>query len=345
MRYSKILMIGVIGLCAWGTYVVGQIWNQRVLGKAPAAQAAPAAQVVAANTQYPSPTPVPSNTPVPSPTIGYAATIAVAQSTADEARRINAEVTAQHEAQVLSQLQLTAAQEQRALELARMTAQAAPTIYPMTQTQQAALNAQIATGQAVLAGQLTATFQAPTQRAAMVAAEIDTEYLAWSRRIDLFAKASIGLFAFVVSVLIIHRLRTPDAKPVQMPSETVIQMRQNTGAGTWTQSRVVVPCTPEQMTELAEMVVNGEKRFGINRIESTSRTFRGQRNTLMAVRELLAENGLAIRTDDGLITLNERGEEFFARWFEEHNLPDAYEFAPEPEPEQDEDPEVQELTL
>jgi hypothetical protein len=308
----------------------------RASGKAqPVAQAAPAMQA----TQYATPTFVPTRTEIPTPTIGYEATIAVAQMTADEARRVNAEATAAHEQHILSIMHITSQAEERNQEVLSWTAQAAPTIIPLTATQQAAANTQVAAGETRVSGMMTATHQAPTQYAAMVNAQSSAQWASLRQGVNV--AAMFGLFLFLLAMTA-YFVRVPPGAKVQpdVPRETVVQIRNNTGAGTYQQVRAVVPCSPEQLTELAELAANGEKRFGINRLETHSRTFRGQRPVLLAVRQFLIDHEYVIADANGAIALNASGEAFLAAWFDEHKLSDDYEFAeptPPPPPLHDHD--------
>lgn len=288
-------------------------------------QAAPVQQN---NTQYVSPTFEPTRTPIPSATIGYESTLAIAQSTADEARRINAQVTSEHEQRILEQLQMTAAYEQRVQEIYSWTATAALTSIPLTSTQQAVINTQVLDEQRIIAAQMTATQQAPTQYAAMVRAENTVKFA----KMDSFVRV-VGILSLSVFMLgLTYFILSQPVRPIQIKedkTETVIKMRRETGQGTFTQQRLVVPCSPEQLTELAELAANGEKKFGINRLESNSRTFKSQREILIAVRQFLIDNSFVITDGNGTITLNDEGEAFLLGWFESHELPDKYDFLPE----------------
>jgi hypothetical protein len=284
-----------------------------------------AAAVAPINTQYATPTFRPTETPIPTSTIGYEATIYVAQATADEARRVNAQATAAHEQHILSIVQITAAQDARNQEILSWTQIAAPTVIPLTATMQVVINTQVAEGEKRVADMMTSTFQAPTQYAAMVNAQTNAQYASAMRVVDVFGKAAIGVFCIGLAVFL-FRWKPPAAKPVaEMPTETVVQIRRDKGNGDFGQTRAVVPCSPEQLSELAEMAVNGEKRFGINRLETQSRTFKGQRPVLLAVRQFLIDNGLVISDDSG-ITLNADGAAFLTGWFDSHQLPGEYEF-------------------
>jgi hypothetical protein len=322
------------GLLFVGLIVVAFFVVYRAMGGSSPANVQ-AAAVAPINTQYATPTFRPTETPIPTSTIGYEATIYVAQATADEARRVNAQATADHEQHILSIVQITAAQDARNQEMLSWTQIAAPTVIPLTATMQVVINTQVAQGEQRVAAMMTATIQAPTQYAAMINAQSNARYADAMRIVDVFGKIAIGLFCTGLAVFL-FRWKPPEPKPAAEPqTETVVQIRRDKGNGDFGQTRAVVPCSPEQLSELAEMAVNGEKRFGINRLETQSRTFRSQRETLLAVREFLIKKQLAIPDGNGTLTLNDDGETFFAGWFNAHALPTDYEFAPaqEPEPE------------
>ena len=289
------------------------------------------AQVIARHTEYPAFTPTfaPTRTPVPSATIDYEATIWVSQATADEARRANAEATAAHEVYLLAQMQLTEGADKRNQEILSWTATAAGTVIPLTATRQVALSTEVAAQQSLVAGILTSTHEAPTQMAAMLRAQETARYVALSNIIDLIAKIALSVFAIGIVAFMFRFPVQPKVEPEEEEEpqiETVVHMRRDNGQGAFSQQRLVVPCSDEQLTELAELAINGEKKFGINRLETNSRTFKSQRETLLAVRQFLFDNKLVIADAKGTITLNAEGEAFLSGWFESHQLPDNYEF-------------------
>ena len=313
----------LIGLFAW-VFVIARNAMLRT-----GANTVQAAAIAVTNTQYATPTFRPTETPVPTSTIGYEATIYVAQATADEARRVNAEVTAAHEVYLLAQMQLTADVDYRIHEQAVWTAIGGQTSIPLTATAQVIDNTKVADANALASGQLTATYQAPMQISAMANAQASVIYAEAARIADLVGKWTLIGFVIVLSVFLWRRAKMPNLMPVvedEPQTETIIHMRKPTGTGTFEQKRLIIPCSPEQLTELAEMAVNGEKKFGINRLETQSRTFRGQRAVLIAVRRFLLDSGLVIPDGNGTITLNADGEAFLVGWFDTHQLSDEYEF-------------------
>ncbi len=301
-------------------YAIG-LWMTRSESK-------PQSQALVAATKHPStPTPRlpaqagPTRTPVPSATIGYQETAIVAQATADEARRVNAVVTAAFEQRVQEQLQMTAQHEQRVQEIYSWTATAALTSVPLTATQQAALNTQIPMKSTLESAYLTATHSAPTQEAAMQQAIYYKKYGA----VDYFARwfFVVVIGAFLLGLLA-WILRNPVLRePATQAEETVIWLKNEKDKGA-SSTRYAVPCSPEQLTELSELVVNGEKTFGINRLENGSRTLR--RSVLYQVREFLTLNEFAVDAGAGQIALNEAGAQFLTAWFDEHELPNGYNF-------------------
>ena len=329
---KKIFWVVVIGFFVYvGVVIVRALPSKSVQ----------AAAFASTNTQYATPTFRSTETPVPTATIGYEATIFVAQATADEARRVNAQATAAHEANQLAQMQLTADAEKRAQEVLSWTAQAGPTIIPLTATQQVVMNTQVAIGEMRVAAMMTMTKEAPTQISAMARSQSAVEFARLAQIADVTGKYVLIVFVLILSIFIITRLKMPNlisSASEEKQTETVVQIRRDNGQGSFAQTRAVVPCSPEQLTELAEYAINGEKKFGINRLENTSRTFHNQRETLILVRQFLVENKFVIPDNNGTITLNADGEAFLTGWFDSHRLPSAYEFA---EPKES-DPELQE---
>lgn len=279
--------------------------------------------------------PEPTQTPVPTSTIGYMETALVAQATADEARRINAQATVAHESILLAQSQLTAQAEANELVQLQLTAQwegitatAAYTSVPLTATQQVYANTEMAARQRLQAAQLTATIAAPTQMMAMARAENYQKY----GGVDYFVKwfFIVVIVAFLIGLLA-WMLRNPvmqkqTEEPQKQPTSFTVNYVKRENGG-YKQSNLSVPCSPEQLTELAELAANGEKRFGINRLEKSSRTFKSQRETLLKVRQFLKDNEFVIGDEDGHIALNADGEGFLLDWFEDHKLREGYAFA------------------
>ncbi len=294
----------------------------------------------------------PTRTPEPTATIGYAATsdayrdealTAVADSqnaiaTANKAMEINAATTSEYEARELAKTQMVhdeiMAKEASYQESIRATGTAFPTAIAIIGTQQKIDTAKLT----LQAGQLTATKEAPTQYAAMVNAK-NAEKYGWMNYIALLIVALVfcGFFG-VLTAWIIRNPILPKSQPASEKEawlkdkdgkiETPVYVEKQDG----NVKRYVVPCSPEQLTELSELAVNGEKTLGINRLENNSRTLR--RSVLYQLREFLTLNTFAVDAGAGQIALNDRGVAFLTAWFDDHKMPDEYSFAGgEQEPE------------
>ena len=293
-------------------------------------------QVAAIITDRPTqpPTAIPTSTIVPTVTVDYQQTAAVAQSTAAEAIRVNAGITAAFEQRVQEQLQMTAQVDREWFAVQSWTHEAAPTSIPLTATQQAALNTQIPYQQSIVLAQITATWGAPTQMVAIANAEQTVMFGRTNNVIATIGKIALIVLCFVLSIYLVYLMvfrRTVNDEPTEIeevapPTETVIQLKRDNGQGMGNTERLVVPCSPEQLTELAELAVNGERTFAINRLESNSRTLR--RETLYAFRNFAVKSRLAFHTKPGSqeIALNDDGLCFLEGWWENHELPGGYEF-------------------
>ncbi len=279
-------------------------------------------------------TPRPTRTPVPTATIGYRETAIVAQATADEARRVNAVVTAAFEQRALARLQMTAQYEQRVREIYSWTATAALTSVPLTATQQAALNTQIPMRSTLESAYLTATHSAPTQEAAMQQAIYFRKYGA----VDHFARwffilvICVSLLALVAWMLrnpVLPKQTTEEQveKDYDDEPETVVMLKRPGTGGDFSKQRFVIPCTSDQLTELCNGIVNGGRSFAINQWEGKDTLF--TRDTILRVRGWFEMNTLAVHSPDNQLTATPEGEDFMYSWLESHRLPDNYYFEAE----------------
>lgn len=325
MKFRTILILLVIASALFIYYQLPELRTYKTNSGE-----AQALAVGAVDTQAPPPTP--TATVVPTMTVGYQETAIVAQATAMEAVRVNAQVTAEYERRVQEQLQMTAQADREWFMIQSWTQQAASTVIPLTATQQAAINTQIPLQQIVALAQLTATYGAPTQVVAMAKAEQAARYSGASQVVQLIGLSSVSLFCLVLVAFLIFKMRTYYPQPTDEleeepePTETVVMVRRDNGGGMGSTTRQVIPCTPEQLTELAELAVNGERTFAINRLESNSRTL--NRTTLYEFRNWAVSNGYAMQPKPGKqeIALNDEGLCFLEGWFENHQLPDQYRF-------------------
>lgn len=312
---KKAIIISLAVMCAYAYFVFIRAPRQ----PAAFAQGMPTA------TAYASPTFIPTRTVVPTATVGYEQTVAVAQMTADEARRVNVEVTNAAENRILQYVQMTAEIDRQRQEVLSWTATAALTSIPLTATAQAVGSTQIAQANAIIAGALTATNAAPTQYAVMIQLQSQAQFARANEIIKIVAMGALVLFLLAGVAFFV---RFPVQPKVQVatdaPSETVVHMRHDTGGGTFSQVRAVVPCTPEQLTELAENITQGKKTLAINQWEGHGTAF--TRPVIHQVRGWMHENGFAVSTSDNQLAPTNDGLAFLCGWLESHQLPTEYQF-------------------
>ena len=289
----------------------------------------PVQQAVAIVTASPFPT------VQPTATIDFMSTAVIAQQTADEARRVNAVVTSQAEQRNLEQLQLTAQAEQRQQQVYAWTVTAALTSIPLTATQQAAINTQIPQNQFLLAAQLTATKEAPTQLVAMIDSQNHARFGKADYGVRMFALSSFGVFCIGLLVFL-FRLPKPvqaEETPIETePAETVVQMKRETGGGDYSMRRLVIPCTPEQLTELAEGILSGRKTLGINKWEGRGTEL--TREVFLLVRDWLKKtDGMVTEAENGALKPTTELLNFLSGWLDAQRLPEEYDFEAPHSPE------------
>lgn len=287
-------------------------------------------QGVTINTEYPTATrtPQPTATIILSATIDYQQTAIIAQSTADEARRINAMATVEYVALLNQQIAFTAEVERQNFEIISWTQTAALTSIPLTATQQAIINTQIPQQQQIIAAQLTATKGAPTQMIAMVNAQNYAKYADANQVAGIVGKWSIGVFVIGVLIFLFRlpmttKLETPQKKESQL--ETVVWVKNTKDNGAQS-TRLVVPCTPGQLTELATNITQGTKTLGINQWEGAGTLF--TRDVILRVRAWIRDNQFALTTDGGQLAPTDELFDFLCGWLETSQLPTEYQFAP-----------------
>jgi hypothetical protein len=252
----------------------------------------------------------------------------VAQATADEARRVNAQTTAEAEARVQEQLRWTAEADARVHEQAVWTATAAPLSVPATATQQAILNLQIAAQQTLEAGKLTATAEAPTLTVAMADAKSYSETATMRAGAEVFALFSSGLAMLGVAVFVLRRWNSvpaPSIQPAPASEVTRIEMREK-GKGFAHYQRFSVPCSEEALTELAEGLLSGTKTLAVNQWEGReSEHFTRERFGEM--RAWMLANKFALSIGSGILALTEAGQSFLEAWLEKRSLTEGFSFA------------------
>lgn len=269
-------------------------------------------------TLQPTGTPVPTMTPFP--TIDYRATDQAYTLLMEQERNRAIEIQLKHDEEMLK----------NQVELARVyaTGTAFGTEIAIQQAQLTS-NAGMMTAQS---DRLTATANAPTQ---IVAMNNSIRAVKNSKRDDvifMIVAVSFSFFAVAMGVFLFWKMRTITAADIarqEAPTEyrshdpVTVTIRDEKDPGKT--EHYIFPCTDEQLTELAEMVVNGERTFGYNRMETKSRTFRNQRDVLEKTRLVLEKAKLAANTHNGESVVNDRGVAFFEDWFDSRQLPDNFE--------------------
>lgn len=288
----------------------------------------------------------------PSPTIDYQSTLVIAQATADEARRLNTQATAEFEQRQQVQLQMTAESDRIAYDVQMITATMAGTSIPLTQTQQSVINTQIPAQQTLQAGILTATHEAPTLMVAMSRAQNEATYGALGYAVNVFAVFGLTIFIIVLSIFLyrmslkqtapekvfvdrmppdIHPIPDPEPRPdtilqrtYQSQPETIVTLRTDHGGGFARTERMVIPCRPDQFTELCEGVISGVRSLAINVWEGAQQPF--TRGEFMRVREWMQRYQFAQSAGAGSMILTAEGETLFRTWLESHALPGSFKF-------------------
>jgi hypothetical protein len=304
-------------------------------------------------TPKPSPTSTlaPTATIVPSATTDYQMTAVIAIQTADEARRVNALITAEFEQREFEKTQMAHAEimaiENNKLHAMDLTATAAPSAIAGTQTQQAILNTQIPERQNFIYAQMSATSYAPTQIVAMSNAQNRVRYGGINTIAGIFAEFAIGFFCVGFVVYLFKNLRTSsvielaDEEEPEPQAETVtrINLYKNNGA---TSIVYTIPCTPEQLSELAENITQGKKTLAINQWEGKDTLL--TRPVILRVRAWLRDNHFVSIAPDGQLIPSDELLNFLCAWLDRGVLPADYEFEVPHSPESGVSPNYAENT-
>lgn len=287
--------------------------------------------------------PTATRTLSPTPTVGWQATAVAAQATADEARRVNAQATAAHEAFELEKIRVTEGAEIREHEKFAGTATAASTAVPLTATARVQGLTATAEYMALEAGQLTATHEAPTQVVAMARADLEREW-GW---VNYAAMGCLAFFLFGLGVFALGRSRgggepmvthqqTVEAEAMDVdeggaavahPNQVEVEMKKNHGGGFFEKTRYFVPCTAEQLSELARRMVIDNETLGVNNWEGDGSTL--TRKVIYALRNWFQMNGMAVSAAAGRVKLNEKGMAFLREWLDMGALPHSFVFRPD----------------
>jgi len=331
----KLRVIFYLVLLGAGAFVCQQL-SMRVSGLGYRNESGISQQVVVNSPMPIIPSMIPSPTIVPSATVDYMSTANVAQATADEARRINAMATVEYVAQINQILQMTANAEQREHEVFSWTVTAALTSIPLTQTQQAAINTQVPVQQSLLSAQLTATKEAPTQIVAMENAQNLRKYGKAEFMVRIFAIGSLGLFCVGLTVFLV-RFPVPVVDKTEEEKEEdtvptpvtrfVVERQSHPAPGVFSQSRFEIPCTPEQFTQFAIKVTQGEKSLAVNEWEGKDVLF--TRKAYLPVRAWMREEReepFVVVLPDNRLAPTDELLNFLMEWIDTQKLRDGYAF-------------------
>jgi len=289
----------------------------------------------------------------PTPTVDWQQTAIVAQATADEARRLDTQATAAEKDRVQEQLSWTAEANQWTAQANQWTATAALTSIPLTAIQQSAINTQIPIDQALMAGQLTATKEAPTQLVAMINASNHEKYGAIDYLVRLSVLATLGVFMLGIglfalasrpneaqprSVAPTHAAHEPDLIPLKQElvnskattkanqHEVSVSIMKDNGGGNIAIENYRVPCSEEQLTELALRVLDEGATLGVNNWEGEDTTL--TRAVIYRLRNWFQGKQMVNSIGSGRLKFNEKGISLLRTWKEKKVLPHPYVFAP-----------------
>lgn len=310
------------------------------------------------DTEYRTPQTTATQSPVPTATIEYKATAnaaetqaAIAQATADEANRIIVQATndqqqREHETAMQNAQATAQAESNRMIELG-WTATAALTAIPLTSTAQVDNMTAIADYKAVTIAQITATAALPTQIVAESNAREQAKF-SWLRPVvEIFAIFSIGVFLLFTAWFMRWYWMREDARaharspqgaaerngfqPIPIvpadedaEPETILTIRQDLGDGNMRMDRYTVPCTHEQLLQVAENVLTRGWSLAINQWESAETLF--TRNTFSKLRSWLQSNQFAVSAGSGTLALSPEGHAFLEAFLNASQLPTEYQF-------------------
>jgi hypothetical protein len=290
----------------------------------------------------------------PSPTVDWQGTAIVAQATADEARRLDTQATAQEKDRIQQQLAWTAEANQWTAQANQWTATAALTSVPLTATQQSIVNTQVPIDQALEAGQLTAVKEAPTQSKAMTDAKIYEEHGETDFVVRLFVLGALGVFLLGVGLFALaarpkdeakprsavpaQAVHEPDLiplKPELVKSQASVKQNQNEvpvsivkdhGGGNVAIENYSVPCSDQQLTELTCRVLDEGETLGVNNWEGDGTTL--TRAVIYRLRNWFQAKQMVNSIGSGRLKFNEKGLALLQAWKEKQVLPHPYVFAP-----------------
>lgn len=276
----------------------------------------------------------------PTPTVDWQETAVIAQQTADEARRLNTAATAAYEQRLHEESAWTARADTWTAQAAESTATAYLTSVPLTSTARVEDMTANSAQMTLTSNEMTATEHAPTQVVAMIDAQNYEEYGALDFVIRLFVLAGLGVFFFGVGIFAFfarpkvavktvnaapaHAVREPDL--IQLKPETIVNAKTDYGKGYGQEQIYKVPCTREQLSELADRVILKGESLGVNNFEGKDTLF--TRSIFMRLRNFLQTNFMAksAGAGSGSMILTDKGEAFLRGWLERSELPHSYSF-------------------
>lgn len=190
--------------------------------------------------------------------------------------------------------------------------------------------------------EMTKVKEAPTQIHAMIEAEQYAKYWPVEFMIRMFAFMALGVFLIGIgafawrSMPVAAAAHEPTAIPEMDPvpqvvrtyqvSSTPVTVSDSAGGGFGTTQKYFVPCSPEQLTELAEKILSGEKSktLGINQWEMADTKM--TKAVLARVRFWMQMNEFVESIGAGRVVLVKKGEAFLQGWLNAQTLPTEYEF-------------------
>lgn len=286
-----------------------------------------------------------TSAPVPTATLDVQSTLSVigtqiaeAQATANAVNLAIVQITEGSEQRSHEQLQMTSQSSQLTAQSDSWTATVFLTSFPATSTQQSISNTQISDYGTMQASQITAIADAPRIAMAQNAAdnikkygfiEYLIKYVVFITIAFLFA--CLGFF-FLRKPKIITETKIVEVLPPIIPIKNAmrdeylakVELKQNSDTPFPKSDLLVFPCTPEQMDELADKVINKKMSLAYDNFYGKESKFK--RETYRPVYDFLKNNKLAkpAGAQNKGIVASELLEEILLGWLNNKNLPEDY---------------------
>ncbi len=278
-----------------------------------------------------------TSTPIPTETIGWQQTAVNAQSTSDAAMRLMVEATSAEAQRQQERLLMTATIDIATIQAGQLTAQsdiatstAALTAVPLTSTAQS-LDREIAKTQISDSHTAVAmTRQAPTQVILMAYAQSQAKYADVTMRVDIGVRIAVSFFVIVLSALMVYvilRRNTRSEQPtVFIRPLDDIPLRKHEEQGSVRFTRADVPCTKDQLLELADGIINRGMTLSFNPWEGTT-----VHKVLKVMREFMVENHFArnVKGQGGLLDILADGEKFLRDTLDKQEPPAPFRCLPD----------------